>query len=168
MQKLQFSPTLVTSFNWTYTSQNNDFKFSQYRWDPYSMLGVTLQIPIFNGGQRYHGVKQSEIQLYQLHEQRKDVERGLKLSIKNNYDLINKSIEQAVATQSSVEQARKGHEISLKRYETGMGTIVDVNAAALAVINAELQYRNAIYDYLAAKADLEKVMGYDIKPVETE
>lgn len=166
MQKLQFSPTLVTSFNWTYMSQNNDFRFSSYRWDPYSMLGVTLQIPLFNGGQRYHNLKQSEVQLFQLREQRKDVERGLKLSIKNNYDLINKSIEQVVATQSSVAQARKGHEITLKRYETGMGTIVDVNAAALAVLNAELQYRNAIYDYLSAKSDLEKVLGYDITPVQ--
>ncbi len=165
MQKLQYAPTLVSTFNWTYMSQNNDFRFSHYRWDPYSMLGFTLQIPIFSGGQRYHNVKQSEIQLWQLQEQRKDVERGLKLSIKNNFDLIHKNIEQVVATQSSVEQARKGHEITLKRYETGMGTIVDVNAAALAVLNAELQYRNAIYDYLAAKADLEKVLGYDIEPV---
>jgi outer membrane protein TolC len=168
MQKLQFAPSLVTSFNWTYTSQNNDFKFRDYRWDPYSMLGVTLQIPLFNGGQRYHNMKQSEIQLYQMAEQRKEVERGLKLSIKNNFDLIHKNIEQVVATESSIAQARKGHEITLKRYETGMGTIVDVNAAALAVINAELQYRNAVYDYLAAKADLEKVLGYDIAPVESE
>jgi len=132
------------------------------------MLGVTLQIPLFNGGQRYHNVKQAEVQLNQLGEQRKEVERGLKLSIRNNYDLISKNIEQIVATESSVAQARKGHEITLKRYETGMGTIVDVNAAALAVINAELQYRNAIYDYLAAKADLEKVLGYDIAPVKNE
>ncbi|MDY9917704.1 MAG: TolC family protein [Proteiniphilum sp.] len=168
LQKLQYAPSLVTSFNWTYMSQNNDFKISTYRWDPYSMLGVTLQIPLFSGGQRYHNLKQSQIQLWQLDEQRKDVERGLKLSIRNNYDLIHKNIEQVVATQSSVEQARKGHEITLKRYETGMGTIVDVNAAALAVLNAELQYRNAIYDYLSAKADLEKVLGYDIAPVNIE
>lgn len=166
MQKLQYAPSLVTSFNWTYTSQNNDYKFSKYRWDPYSMLGVTLQIPLFSGGQRYHNIKQSQIQIYQLNEQRKEVERGLKLSIKNNYDLINKNIEQVVATQSSIEQARKGHEITLKRYETGMGTIVDVNAAALAVLNAELQNRNAIYDYLAAKADLEKILGYEIEPID--
>lgn len=167
MQKLQYAPSLVTSFNWTYMSQNNDFRFNHYRWDPYSMLGVTLQIPIFSGGQRYHNVKQSQIQIYQLNEQRKEVERGLKLSIKNNYDLINKNIEQVVSTQSSIELARKGHEITLKRYETGMGTIVDVNAAALAVLNAELQNRNAIYDYLSAKADLERVMGYEIDTVDT-
>ena len=113
-------------------------------------------------------MKQSEIQLYQLQEQRKDVERGLKLSIKNNYDLMAKSIEQVAATETAVAQARKGYQITQKRYETGMGTIVDINAAALAVTNAELQYRNAIYDYLAAKSDLEKVLGYDIAPVEYE
>ncbi|HBK95754.1 MAG TPA: TolC family protein, partial [Porphyromonadaceae bacterium] len=163
MQKSQFAPTLVSSFNYMYMSQNNDFKFSTYRWDPYSMLGVTLSIPLFNGGQRYHNMKQSEIQLYQLKEQRKDVERGLKLSIKNNWDLMAKSMEQVVASESAVEQARKGYQITQKRYETGMGTIVEVNAAALAITNAELQYRNAIYDYLAAKADLEKTLGYDIQ-----
>jgi outer membrane protein TolC len=167
MQKLQFSPTLVSSFNWTYMSQNNDFNFSTYRWDPYSMLGFTLRIPLFSGGQRYNGVKQAELQLFQMEEQRKELERGLKLSIRNNYNLINKNIEQVVAAESSVAQARKGQEIARKRYETGMGTILDVNAAALAVINAELQYRNAIYDYLAAKADLEKVLGYDINPLQT-
>ena len=168
LQKLQFAPSLVSSFNWTYMSQNNDFRFSNYRWDPYSMLGVTLQIPLFSGGQRYHNVKQSEIQLYQLSEQRKDLERALRLSIKNNFDLINKNIEQVIATQSSVELARRGHDITLKRYETGMGTIVDVNAAALAVLNAELQNRNAIYDYLASKADLEKLLGYEIAPIDEE
>lgn len=166
MQKLQFSPTLVSSFNYMYMSQNNDFRFRNYRWDPYSMLGFTLSIPLFNGGQRYHNMKQSEVQLYQLQEQRKDLERGLKLSIQNNYDLMAKSMEQVTATQTAVEQARKGYQITQKRYETGMGTIVDVNSAALAVTSAELQYRNAIYDYLAAKSDLEKVLGYDIKPVE--
>ena len=162
MQKLQRLPTLTSTFNYSYISQNNNFKFNTYRWDPYSVVGVTLAIPIFKGGQRHHNVKQSEIQLYQLHEQRNHLERGLQLSVKNSVELISKSIEQVVAAESSVEQAKKGYEITQKRYETGMGTIVDLNAAALAMTNAELQYRNAIYDYLSSKADLEKTLGYDI------
>jgi outer membrane protein TolC len=59
------------------------------------------------------------------------------------------------------EQAEKGYEIALKRYETGMGTIVDVNQAALGVTNTGLQYNNAIYDYVSAKSELEKVIGAD-------
>lgn len=162
IQKLQRLPTLTSSFNYSYTSQNNDFKFNSYRWDPYSVVGVTLAIPIFSGGQRYHNIKQSEIQLYQLNEQRHHLKRGLQLSVKNSIELIGKSIEQVVAAESSVLQAKKGNEITQKMYETGAGTIVELNASALAVTNAELQYRNAIYDYLTAKADLEKTLGYDI------
>lgn len=162
MNKLQRLPTLTSSFSYSYISQNNNFKFGDYRWDPYSMVGVTLAIPIFSGGQRHYNIKQSQIQLYQLQEQRHNLKRSLDLSVKNSVELINKSIEQVVAAESSVEQANKGYEITKKRYETGMGTIVDLNAAALAVTNAELQYRNAIYDYLASRADLEKTLGYDI------
>ncbi len=168
MQKLQYAPSLVSSFHYTYISQNNDFKFSNYKWDPYSTVGVTLSIPIFNGGQRHHNLKQTEVQLSQLRYQRVDLERNLKLAVKNNIDLINKNVKQIMATQSSVEQAKKGYEITLKRYETGLGTIVELNAAALAVTNAELQYKNAIYDYLAAKADLEKVLGYKISPIDSK
>ena len=40
-------------------------------------------------------------------------------------------------------------------------TIVEVNSAALAITNAELQYRNAVYDYLAARPTW-KVLDYDI------
>ncbi|OJV74910.1 MAG: transporter [Bacteroidia bacterium 44-10] len=162
MNKLQRLPTLTSSFSYSYISQNNNFKFGDYRWDPYSVVGVTLAIPIFSGGQRHYNIKQSQIQLYQLQEQRHNLKRSLDLSVKNSVELINKSIEQVVAAESSVEQANKGYEITKKRYETGMGTIVDLNAAALAVTNAELQYRNAIYDYLASRADLEKTLGYDI------
>lgn len=162
LQRMQMLPVLTSSFNYIYISQNNDFKFKDYRWDPYSVVGITLAVPLFNGGQRYNTVQQSKIQLMQLKEQRYNVERGLKLSVKNSIELINKNIEQVKATESAVEMARKGYEITQKRYETGMGTIVDLNAAALAVTSTELQYRNAIYDYLSAKADLEKILGYDI------
>lgn len=162
IQKMQYLPNLTSSFNYSQISQNNNFKFSSYRWDPYSVVGVTLAIPIFSGGQRYNNVKQAKTQLLQLSQQRYDIERNLKLSVQNSIELINKSIEQVVAAGSSVNQAKKGYEITQKRYETGMGTIVDLNAAALAVTNAELQYRNAIYDYLSAKTDLEKTLGYDI------
>jgi len=165
IQKLQRLPTLTSSFSYSYISQNNNFKFNTYQWDPYSVVGVTLSIPIFSGGQRYHNIKQSEIQLFQLQEQRYNLKRSLQLSVRNSVELINKSIEQVVAAESSVQQAKKGYEITQKRYETGAGTIVDLNAAALAVTNAELQYRNAIYDYLASKADLEKTLGYDIHTI---
>ncbi|MDR0422868.1 MAG: TolC family protein [Proteiniphilum sp.] len=165
ISKLRNLPSLTSSFSYSLISQNNHFRIGHYRWDPYSVAGVTLSVPIFSGGQRYHDIKQSGIRLLQLQEQRRDLMRNLQLSVRNSTELINKSIEQVVAAASSVQQAKKGYEITQKRYETGAGTIVDLNTAALSVTGSELQYRNAIYDYLAAKADLEKTLGYDVDTV---
>jgi outer membrane efflux protein len=40
-----------------------------------------------------------------------------------------------------------------------MGTILELNDAEVALTQAELAYRQAIYDYLTARADLEKTLG---------
>jgi outer membrane protein TolC len=93
--------------------------------------------------------------------QRKDAERQIKLMLQNQINQIAKSIEQVNSLKTARKQAEKGYEIAVKRYETGMGTIVDVNQAALGLTNTGLQYNNAIYDYMSAKSELEKVLGAD-------
>ena len=157
----QYYPTLTANLNYQYMSQNNDFRFKDYRWDPYATAGVTLAIPIFDGGRKHNDIKEAKLTVDQVKLQREDAERQIKLSLQNQINQIAKSIEQVNSLKTAKEQAEKGYEIALKRYETGMGTIVDVNQAALGVTNTGLQYNNAIYDYVSAKSELEKVIGAD-------
>ena len=157
----QYLPTLTANFNYQYMSQNNDFRFKDYRWDPYATAGVTLAIPIFDGGKKHNDIKEAKLTVDQVKLQREDAERQIKLMLQNQINQIAKSIEQVNSLKTAKEQADKGYEIALKRYETGMGTIVDVNQAALGVTNTGLQYNNAIYDYVSAKSELEKVIGAD-------
>ena len=157
----QYLPTLTANFNYQYMSQNNDFKFKDYRWDPYSTAGVTLAIPIFDGGRKNNDIKEAKLSVEQVKLQREDAERQIKMMLQNQINQIAKSIEQVNSLKTAKEQAEKGYQIAVKRYETGMGTIVDVNQASLGVTNTGLQYNNAIYDYVSAKSELEKVMGAD-------
>ena len=157
----EYLPTLTANFNYQYMSQNNDFRFKDYRWDPYATAGVTLSIPIFDGGRKHNDIKEAKLSVDQVKLQREDAERQIKLMLQNQINQIANSIEQVNSLKTAKEQAEKGYEIALKRYETGMGTIVDVNQAALGVTNTGLQYNNAIYDYVTAKSELEKVIGVD-------
>lgn len=52
-----------------------------------------------------------------------------------------------------------GYMISQKRYDTGAGTWLEMNDAELALTQARLNFNQSIYDYMVAKADLEKVLG---------
>ena len=71
---------------------------------------------------------------------------------------MNTCIKKFDAAQKGVEQAERGYMISQKRY-TGAGTWLEMNDAELALTQARLNFNQSIYDYMVAKADLEKVLG---------
>ncbi|MGL4328358.1 MAG: TolC family protein [Tannerellaceae bacterium] len=159
MQKLQYSPTLAATASYQWTAMNNDFKFSQYQWNPYSMVGLSVSIPIFTGGSRYYSAKQTKVSMNQLKLQREDLYRNLSVAIRNYRDNMIKSVEQVQSNQQAVAQAEKGYLIAEKRYNTGMATLLELNDADLALTQSRLQYNQSIYDYLVAKAGLEKTLG---------
>jgi outer membrane protein TolC len=43
-----------------------------------------------------------------------------------------------------------------------MGTLLDVNTAQLGMMQARLAFTQAIYNFLASKADLDKTLGIEI------
>lgn len=159
MNKAQYYPTLNASFSYMYTSMNNNFKFSDYSWNPYSTAGLTLSIPIFSGGKRHSNLKQSEINMRQLADQRMDMERNLRVSIKQYTDQMNTCIKQYNAAKAGVGQAEKGYSISSKRYETGEGTLLEINDSQLSLTQARLNLNQSIYSYMVAKSTLEKTLG---------
>lgn len=159
MQKFDYLPTLSLTGLYQWTAMNNDFKFKDYRWNPYSMVGVSLSIPLFSGGSRFYKIKQTRNSIEQLSLQREDTQRNLQLAIRQCIDNMNTCVKRFDASQKGVEQARRGYMISQKRYETGAGTLLEMNDSELALTQAKLNFNQAIYDYMVAKADLEKVLG---------
>lgn len=159
MQKFEFLPTLSLTGLYQWTSMNNDFKFKDYMWNPYSMIGVSLSIPIFSGGSKHYKVKQTRVSIEQLNLQREDTERNLQLAVKQYMDNMNTCIKKFNASQKGVEQAERGYMISQKRYDTGAGTLLEMNDSQLALTQAQLNFNQSIYDYMVAKSELEKVLG---------
>lgn len=159
MQQFAYIPTLAANFNYTYNALSDDFKFKDYQWFPYSTIGFSLQIPIFEGGAKYFRNKQTKVGIQTLGLQRIDLERNLNMQLKNAKDQINRTVRQVESTQGGIELAEKGLTIARKRYETGMGTFIELNDAEIALLQSELQYNQAIYEYLSAKSALENILG---------
>lgn len=159
MQKANFLPSLNAQFSYQWMSMNNDFKIGHYRWDPYSTLGLSLKIPVFSGGKKRSDIKQTEISLKQLSKQRTEIERNLKLAIKQSTDQMNTCFKQYNAAKAGVSESEKGYAITMKRYETGEGTLLDVNDSQLSLTQARLNLNQSIYNYLIAKSTLEKTLG---------
>mgnify|MGYP005961017527 FL=1 len=160
IQYTNFMPTLSLSFQYLYTTLTNDFKFGDYKWNPYSTIGLNLSIPLFKGS-NFSKVKQAKIQMKQLNETKINTERQLNMQVKSYLDNMAASTEQVISNREAVVQAEKGRLIAEKRYEIGKGTILELNSSEVALTQAQLTYNQSIYDYLTAKADLDKVLGRD-------
>ena len=144
-----------------WNAMNNDFKFKNYNWTPYSIIGVSLSIPIFSGGSKYHTIKQTQVSIHQMDLQREDTKRNLQLAVKQYLDNMKTCVKQFDAAQKGVEQANRGYKIAQKRYDTGGGTLLEMNDAELALTQAKLNLNQSIYNYMVAKSDMEKVLGQE-------
>ena len=163
LYKAQYLPTIAITGNYIYMSMNNDFRFGDYRWNPYSTIGISVSIPIFDGFKKSNEIRQTKASLQQMEWQREDIVRNLKLAVNSNLDNMTNYVEQVFSTKDVFAQAQKGYEISRKLYDTGMGTILDVNTAQLGLMQARLAFTQALYNFLASKADLDKTLGIEVK-----
>lgn len=159
LQKYDYLPTLSLSGAYNWSAMNNDFKFKDYLWNPYSTVALSLSMPIFSGGSRLQKINQTKVSLRQLDLQRDNLQRNLQLAVKQYKDNMETCIKRYDAARKGVAQAERGRTISQKRYETGSGTLLELNDAELALTQAKLNFNQAVYDYVVTKSDLEKTIG---------
>ena len=159
LQKFAYIPTLAAQFNYSWISMTDGSPFKDFRWNPYSTVALSLQIPIFSGGARYYRVKQAQANVAQMGFQRDNLERNLNMQLESQIDAIEKCVKQIGSNKLGVTQAEKAYAIMQKSFEIGSATFIELNDADLALTNSRLSYNQAIYDFLAAKSDLQLLLG---------
>ena len=161
LQKYANIPSLAVAFSFTYNAMTNDFNFKEYRWTPYSYVGLSLNIPIFAGGKRYQQIRQAKNQYEQVQLQTENTERQLKIAIRQQLNTMQTSMNTYYAAKDALASAQKAYDIVAKSYEVGRSTLIEVNDAQLALTQAQLGASQAVYNFLAAKSQLEQALGQD-------
>ncbi len=122
-------------------------------------VGVSLSIPIFSGLTNVNKAKQIKNQMKQLEIQRMYAEQGKVVELKSAISNLFTAREKMFSEEATMGQASKAYSISKTRYDAGVGTMLELNSAQLSQTQAELNYSQAIYDYLSAKCDYDKIIG---------
>ena len=161
MQQYAYIPTLSLAFAFSYSAMAEDLDFSNYRWTPYSYIGLQLSIPIFSGGQRYHQIKQTRVQADELEYQRTYAERQIRISIRQSLSTMDTAMKTYEAAKDALESAEKAYEIAAMSYKVGRSTLTDLNNTELVLTQTRLQTVQAVYNFVIAKATLEQTLGYD-------
>ncbi len=134
---------------------------SKFWWQYPINVGAQISIPLFAGFNKTNQIKAIRNQRAQLDVQRDYAERGVKLQVQQSINTLLTARETMLANELTVEQAQKAYEISYTRFAAGAGTILELNNSLLTLTQAQLNYSQAIYDYLSAHAAYEKALGVE-------
>ena len=157
--KASSCPTLSFSGNYQYMTMANDFDFANYNWFPYSVIGLSLNVPILSWVGTSYKIKETKITMANLEDQKKYLENNLRVSVNSNLDNIRNAIAEMTSNKETMMQAERAYNIVQKQFEVGMATWLDLNSAELAMTQSQLLYHQSIYNFLTAKNELEKLMG---------
>lgn len=159
VQKMAWYPTLALTANYNWTSMSDGSPLKNFRWNPYSMIGLTLSVPLFEGGQRHSRIKQAEIQVKEMEWQRSNLMRNIDMQTELAIDNIQMNVKQISSSAESVRQAETAHGIMKQSFEIGAASYLDLRDAELALTQSRLAYYQSIYNYLVAGSDLELILG---------
>lgn len=163
VQKSSWWPTLAVGANYNWISSSNGSPFKNFRWTPYSMVGLSLSVPLFQGGQRWNRIKQAQIQLEQMEWTRQNLVRSINSQVKLAIDNIQLNVKQIASSKESVAEAARAHDIQQKSLEIGDTSYLDLRDSELALTRAQLAYYQALYNYMVANSDLELLLGTGIE-----
>ncbi len=131
---------------------------NKWWWQHPATAGFRMSV-LFSGFKNTSKVKQLRNSVSQLVLQADYLRDSKRVEVVNSINAIATARATMFAVQKTVGQADKAYTIARTRFEAGAGTMLEVNQAELALTQARLNHSQAIYDYLAAKADYDKITG---------
>jgi len=130
-------------------------------------IGVTLNVPIFNGGLVSAQVRQAVFQRDAAQDQVELQRRGVVANTRNAYRAVIAGISEVEATKQAVTSAQSSLDATQAGFEVGTRTIVDVLLSQQTLFQAQSAYSQARHQFVLSGLQLKQAAGVvEIKDVE--
>jgi outer membrane protein TolC len=157
--KADYWPALKLLGNVDWQVQTDDFGLP-YDERTRSWQGMlTLSYPIFDGFRRSGTVGVAKVDLSQAKLRQQELVKRVSLEIEQARNSFLDATERLRAQEETVGQAERGLTIANLRYESGVGTQLEVMDAQLELTTARINAETARHDRLVSRAEWRRAMG---------
>ena len=165
LEKSKALPTLSAFVNYGTQGYSETFSFlkNEQEWFKSSLLGVSLNIPIFSSLGRSSKTKQATIALENADIKLKETKQRLSLmaeKARNDYQL---SIENYSTTKKNVGLAERIENKQRIKFFEGLSSSFDLLQAQNQLYSQQQNYIQSMLDVIAKKATLENALNIPIK-----
>lgn len=158
--RLSGLPSLAAfgSAAYNYASSNfRDLLHEKYIF--YSMAGLQLNVPLFDGLQRRNRVKQAKLEIEKTGNDMHNLRLGIDFQAGQAASNLRNSLLALQNQSRNMTLARNVLDLSGKKYQAGVGSNLELTQAQNDLLQAQNNYFQALFDVINADADLRKAMG---------
>ena len=122
-------------------------------------VGITLSVPIFDGGQRESRISETRSRVRQEMIRMKDISDQVTLEVRNALLTLDTSTQHEGVTAKGMELALKELVFARDRYSAGLASNIEVTNAQTSVARARDNYVEALFRFNASRINLARAKG---------
>ncbi len=159
--KYQRLPTMAFFVNYGFNSPTDDFNYfnSDANYFGQGMMGLSLSVPLYTGGKIKAQISQAELQSQQLNLALTNLDRAYLLQDKTLKTNLKNALIALETQEKNIELAKQVYETTQIKYETGVGSSLEVIQANTEYQNAQTNFYQALYDAVLAKINILKALN---------
>lgn len=159
--KGDYWPSLDAFTNYSWQSQSNQMAWNQNQARSWT-AGLTLSIPIFSGFRTKGTVSFYKADYRKTKLANAQLEDDITLEVQEAYDRLIQAKKSLDVQHETIAQAEEGLKIAKVRYESGVGTQLEVLSAQTALTDARRALAVALNFFRQSKAGLKKATTIDL------
>ncbi|MEO9021603.1 MAG: TolC family protein [Ginsengibacter sp.] len=157
--KWSFLPNVSAFGNYNLNFLNNQLSKLYNTAYPNSFAGVTLSIPIFQGGKRLQQIKQAQFQINQADNDIKSLQAEINTQYESTMAAYKSNLYNYISLNENLSLASEVYDVIRLQYRSGVKAYLDVITAETDLRTAQINYYNALYQLLSSKIDVEQSLG---------
>ena len=135
--------------------------------EPRWAVGVQAKINIFNGFKDYLTLQSASAVEEEVNFIQKGAEKRVSLWVNKSYRDVKNNAAEYKKLQSTIQLAQENFIQNSKRFNSGLGTSLEVIDAQLALEKVEIDMMVSLYNYYSAIVDLENAAGKSVNLLKT-
>lgn len=161
LEKSRALPSLNAFVNYGTTAFDQDFVFlnSETPWFQSSVLGVSLNIPIFSSLQRSARTQQASIALEQSQTSFQEITQQIELEYSRARSNFRYAVEKYQTSTENLDLAERIEAKNQVKFREGIGSSFDLRQAQTQLYRAQEDYILSMLDVINAKAALETILN---------
>ena len=159
--RAEYMPSLAAFGSLSANASRNTFNIfnSDYRWYPMSVIGVRLSVPIWDGFQKNARVQQAKLEVMKTNNSLANLKQGVSLEYATAKMSWQNNLAELETSKKNRELASEISRVSKIKYDSGVGSSLELVDAESSLKEAETNYFNSLYNTIISKLEIDKALG---------